>query len=99
MTKLKSEQDPRKSGSECCVRGPDGTYSDSARQEQMTEGVDDRAFRAETRARLLKSGYAPSALNGLFPDLHPLPVDCAEEREQVHRTKVRAGMRDEFGTS
>jgi hypothetical protein len=99
MTKVKSKRDPRKSGDECCVRNPDGSYTDSRLHEQMTEGVDDRHIRARTRATLLENGSPRSALNGLFPDLDPLPVNLSEERERVHRTKVRAEMREGSGIS
>lgn len=76
-----------------------GNLSNARLHEQMTEGVDDSHFRAKTRARLLENGSAPSALNGLFSDLDPLPVDLTEERERVYRTKVRTAMHEEFGVS
>jgi hypothetical protein len=88
-----------KSGGEACVQLADGSYSADALHEQMTAGVDDSAFQAETRAKLLAKGIPPSALNSGFPDLEPLPVDLNEERERAYRTKVRAEMRDEFGVS
>jgi hypothetical protein len=76
-----------------------GNLSNARLHEQMTEGVDDRDIRAQTRARLLENGIPPSALNSTFPDLDPLPVDLNEPREREYRTKVRAEMRDEFGVS
>ncbi len=64
-----------KRGGECCVRLADGTYSADALHEQMTAGVDDSDFRAETRAKLHAKGIPAAALNGLFPDLPPLPTE------------------------
>lgn len=62
-----------KRGGECCVRLADGTYSTDALHEQMTAGVDDSDIRAETRAWLHAKGLPAASLNGLFPDLPPLP--------------------------
>ena len=74
-----------------------GNLSNARLHEQMTEGVDDRDIRAQTRARLLEKGIPPSALNSTFPDLDPLPVDLNEPREREYRTKVRLGYsRDEM---
>ncbi len=77
----------------------DGNKSNSLLHEQMTEGVDDRDIRAKTRAWLLENGSVPSALNRLFADLDPLPVDLTEERERAHRKEVRAQMQREFGVA
>jgi hypothetical protein len=63
-----------KSGAEACVQLANGTYSDAAIHEQMTAGVDDSDFRAETRAKLHAKGVPAAALNSVFPDLPPLPV-------------------------
>lgn len=64
-----------KRGGECCVRLADGTYSADALHEQMVEGIDDSDFRAETRAKLLAKGVPAAALNSVFPDLPPLPLE------------------------
>jgi hypothetical protein len=55
------------------VRKVDGTYSADALHEAMTAGVDDSDIRARTRSKLLVQGVPVAALNGLFPDLPPLP--------------------------
>jgi hypothetical protein len=59
-------------GSEVCTRHPNGSFSDAALHEQMTEGVDDSDFRAGTRSKLHVAGVPVAALNRLFPDLPPL---------------------------
>lgn len=59
-------------GGEACVLLEDGSVSSAALHEQLTEGVDDRDFRAGTREKLLAQGVPASALNRLFPDLAPL---------------------------
>lgn len=64
-----------KRGGEVCVRNADGTYSDTAIHEQIMAGVDDSDFRAKTRLRLLAKGIPAENLNGLFPDLPPLPAE------------------------
>jgi hypothetical protein len=53
----------------------DGNLSNSRLHEQMTEGVDDSDIRARTRAALHAKGIPAAALNGLFPDLPPLPAE------------------------
>jgi hypothetical protein len=63
-----------KSGGAACVRNADGTYSADALHEQMTAGIDDADIRARTRAHLHAKGIPAAALNGLFPDLPPLPA-------------------------
>jgi hypothetical protein len=61
-----------KRGGEACIQLPDGSFSDAALHEQLTEGVDDCDFRAGTRAKLHAQGVPAAALNRLFPDLTPL---------------------------
>jgi hypothetical protein len=72
---MKNPRKDNKSGGECCVQNGDGTFSDYPLQEQMVEGVDDSHFRAQTRAELHARGIPAAALNGLFPDLTPLPEE------------------------
>jgi hypothetical protein len=64
-----------KCGGEVCVKNANGTYSADAIHEQMTAGVDDSDIRARTRDKLHARGIPAAALNGLFPDLPPLPAD------------------------
>lgn len=88
-----------KTGGEACVQLANGTYSDAVIHEEIMAGVDDSDIRARTRARLLESGIPPSSLNGAFPDLDPLPIDLTEERERIHRAKIRAELHGEYGVS
>jgi hypothetical protein len=53
----------------------DGSISNAALHEQMTEGVDDRDLRAQDRAKLHAAGVPAAALNSVFPDLDPLPEE------------------------
>jgi hypothetical protein len=58
-----------------CVINADGSYATDALHEQMTAGVDDSDIRARTRAKLRVRDVPAAALNGLFPDLPPLPIE------------------------
>jgi hypothetical protein len=73
-----------------CVLNADGTLSNVELHEQMTAGVDDSDFRLRTRLFLLAKGIPAKDLNGLFPDLPPLPP--AHE----HRHRVRTRRRGEY---
>jgi hypothetical protein len=66
---VNNRRDKKKSGGECCIHYPDGTFSDYPLQEQMIEGIDDSDFRAQTRRKLLARGLTPQQIDGLFPDL------------------------------
>jgi hypothetical protein len=57
------------------VLAADGSVSNARLHEQMTEGVDDRDIRAKTRAKFHAKGISAASLNGLFPDLDPLPEE------------------------
>lgn len=63
-----------RTGGEACVQLANGTYSDAAIHEEIMAGVDDSDIRAKTRAELHAKGIPAAALNGLFPDLPPLPA-------------------------
>jgi hypothetical protein len=69
-----SENKTRRGG-EACVQQPDGSYSDAAIHEEIMAGVDDSDIRARTRAKLHAVGVPAATLNGLFPDLAPLPSE------------------------
>lgn len=92
-------EEANRRGGEVCVQQKNGTYSDAAIHEEIMADVDDSDIRAKTRARLHAEGLPASALNSVFPDLEPLPVDLTDERERAYRTKARAEMRDECGVS
>lgn len=62
----------RRSHDAACVLNADGTLSNAALHEQMTEGVPDEDFRAKTRLWLLTKGIPAENLDGLFPGLPPL---------------------------
>lgn len=66
-----SKRQSRKSDG-AAVHNEDGSLSNARLHEEMTEGVDDSAIRARTRATLRAADVPIEDLNRLFPDLPPL---------------------------
>jgi hypothetical protein len=55
-------------GVEACILNPDGSFSAAALHEEMTAGVDDPDFRAQTRATLLAAGVPIADLDRVPPE-------------------------------
>jgi hypothetical protein len=65
-----------------CVVDTDGSPSNAALHEQMTDGVDDSDIRARTRVELYAAGVPAAALNRLFPDIPPLPEGATDAEQR-----------------
>src|SRR5919108_1823713 len=50
-----------------CVIHPDGSKSNAALHEALTEGVDDRPFRLKTPAKMLAKGVPTGVLDSVLP--------------------------------
>ena len=54
-------------GGEACVQSSDGTVSSYPLQDDLTDGVADSDFRAQTRAKLLEAGVPVEDLDRVLP--------------------------------